>query len=123
MPWKQDMKIELQATRKNLEAYQANIHSGMKFLESKKSDREKTRKEIILREMKTILAKLNQDEMKVIADMKSEAFDIGHNVRMFEEELEAMEKALLEAPDDDTRLSCDGYFIKYQITMRNFEVP
>ena len=91
MPWKEEMKMELQVARNKLKTYQSSIHKGMKNLESQRVDREKTRKEILLREMKTILAKLNQDEAKVIGDLKSEAFDVdvGHHLRVLEEEVEA----------------------------------
>ena len=89
MPWKQEMERELQTVKNSLKTYQLNIHKCMKNLESKRVDREKTRKEILLREMKTILAKLNQEEAKLIGDIKSEAFDVSHHIRGLEEEVEA----------------------------------
>ena len=83
------MEKELQTIKNSLKTYQLNIHKCMKNLESKRVEREKTRKEILLREMKTILAKLNQEEAKLIGDIKSEAFDVSHHIRGLEEEVEA----------------------------------
>ena len=54
-------------------------------MENSKKGRDMKRKEILLREMKLILAKLDEEDKRVMGELKSEAFDLIRVSNKYEE--------------------------------------
>ena len=77
MSWKEEMEKEVTVLSRRLRKYRSDIQKHIDGIEKGKSERDKKKKEMMLREMKRVLSKLENDEKKVVADLKSEAFDLG----------------------------------------------
>ena len=71
-----------------------NIELGITNMENSKKDREKRKKEILLREMKLILAKLDEEDKKVMGELKGESMDMLRLCNKFEEELKMISSSL-----------------------------
>ena len=71
-----------------------NIELGITNMEISKKDREKRRKEIVLKEMKRILAKLDEEDKKVVGELKSESLDMLRLCHVLEEELKMISSSL-----------------------------
>ena len=67
-----------------------DIEMSVINMENSKKDRDKRRKEILLKEMKIILAKLDQEDKTVMGELKGEAFDLLRLSHKFEEELQSL---------------------------------
>ena len=75
------------------------IEAGVDNLEEEKMTREMKKKEILLREMKHIVAKLNEIDKKVVKDLKGEAFDFIRSIRSMTNKIDVMKDSLKDASD------------------------
>ena len=62
-----------------------DIETSITSMENSKKGRDVKRKEILLREMKLILAKLDEEDKRVMGELKSEAFDLIRVSNKYEE--------------------------------------
>eukprot|EP00092_Neocalanus_flemingeri_P096695 GFUD01123131.1.p1 GENE.GFUD01123131.1~~GFUD01123131.1.p1 ORF type:complete len:308 (-),score=86.57 GFUD01123131.1:670-1494(-) len=72
-------------------------------MEEGKKARDVKKKEILLKEMKKILAKLNEVDMKVVKDVKGEAFDYLRSMNKIDIEVAAIKETITNAPVDDEK--------------------
>ena len=73
-----DLWVKLSHVRRDIE-------TSISSMENSKKGREVKRKEILLREMKLILAKLDEEDKRVMGELKSEAFDLIRVSNKYEE--------------------------------------
>ena len=71
-----------------------SIELGITKMENSKKDRDKRKKEIVLKEMKCILAKLDEEDKKVMGELKSESLDMLRRCNMFEEEIKMISSSI-----------------------------
>ena len=81
-----------------------DIETSITNMESSKKSRDLKRKEIVLREMKLILAKLDEEDKKVMGELKSEAFDLIRECSKFEEELGRISGSASKTTADQVRV-------------------
>ena len=75
----------------------------------------------MLKEMKIILCKLNENEKKVLSETKSEAFDVIGNVSRLEEEANLMEAHIDEAPEDNRSWRTEVHSLLRKIQDQRFD--
>ena len=121
MPWKQEMKYEIEKAKVKLKGLKDSVHKSISVMEETKVTRETKRKEIMLKEMKIILCKLNENEKKVISETKSEAFDVIGNVSRLEEEANLMEAHVDEAPEDNRSWRTEVHSLLRKIQDQRFD--
>ena len=73
-----DLWVKLSHVRRDIE-------TSISSMENSKKGRDMKRKEILLREMKLILAKLDEEDKRVMGELKSEAFDLIRVSNKYEE--------------------------------------
>jgi hypothetical protein len=72
---KLDVVNKLRALHNNLKQQEKQIQEGMDRLENERKQRDIRRKEILLHEVKTVLASLHETDRKLVKDLKSDVFD------------------------------------------------
>jgi hypothetical protein len=66
---------KLRALNNNLKYQEEQIQEGIDRMENEKKNRDIKRKEILLHEVKTVLASLHETDKKIVKDLKSDVFD------------------------------------------------
>eukprot|EP00092_Neocalanus_flemingeri_P016904 GFUD01018283.1.p1 GENE.GFUD01018283.1~~GFUD01018283.1.p1 ORF type:complete len:1018 (+),score=268.26 GFUD01018283.1:39-3092(+) len=105
MMWKEDLASELQHLQEGIFKKKCEVEDGVDKMEEGKKARDVKKKEILLKEMKKILAKLNEVDMQVVKDVKGEAFDYLRSMNKIDIEVAAIKETVTNAPVDDER-SC-----------------
>ena len=80
-----------------------DINSKVGLLEENKAARDMQRKGLLLREMKLILSKLENDDTKSIKDFKSDSFDVLMALGRLEDEVHAALRSLEKEPEGSRR--------------------
>jgi len=101
MAWKEDMMIELENLQECIERRKCEIETGVDKLEEGKKARDVKKREFLLKEMKQVLAKLNEVDKNIVKDLKGEAFDFLRGMRKINEEIAAFKDSLEEAPESN----------------------
>jgi len=115
MVWKQDMLLELDNLQVSLEITKSEIEVGVDNLEDGKKARDVKKKELLLHEMKQILAKLNEIDKKVVKDLKGDAFDFLRSVNKITDEIASMKDALKTAPENERNWKTEVNALKVKV--------
>ena len=87
---KLDLVNQLRILHKKLGAKQTCIEARINKLEDGKTIRDNRRKEILLKEVKIILAKLHETDKRLVRDLKSEVFDHMRSMSKIEREISSL---------------------------------
>ena len=101
MAWKEEMLIELESLQESIESRKSEIENRVDKLEEGKKARDVRKREILLKEMKQVLAKLNEVDKNIVKDLKGEAFDFLRGMRKINEEIAAFKDSLEKAPESN----------------------
>jgi len=80
-----EINFELSEVYKKLQGKKRAIEIGVDNLENGKKIRDVQKKEILLREMKQVLTKLNDADTMIVKDLKGEAFDLLRSISKMSE--------------------------------------
>ena len=89
-----DVVREREVLLDKLSRAKKSIELGITNMETSKKDRDKRKKEIVLKEMKRILAKLDEEDKKVVGELKSESLDMLRQCNSFEEEIKRISSSI-----------------------------
>ena len=93
--------IELESLQESIESRKSEIENRVDKLEEGKKARDVRKREILLKEMKQVLAKLNEVDKNIVKDLKGEAFDFLRGMRKINEEIAAFKDSLEKAPESN----------------------
>ena len=100
MIWKEEMSSVLEEIKLKLFNFRKEVDKRICTIEENKPTRDKLRKEILLKEMKLIIKRLEEEDKKFISVLKSDTFDIVRQARRLEDDIQVMEAILSGAPQE-----------------------
>ena len=112
---KSETTLELQDVCSKLQETKSAIEVGVDSLESGKKARDVQKKEILLRQMKQVLATLNDTETNVIKDLKGEAFDLIKSISKISGALSALQEIVCNGTKYDAKWKEDVETLKGEV--------
>ena len=107
-----ELTFELNDVYRKLQEKKRAIEIGVDNLENGKKIRDVQKKEILLREMKQVLAILNDTDTKIVKDLKGEAFDLLRSISKISEAATALKNIVNNGTQDDAKLKNDVEALK-----------
>ena len=111
---KSEITLELQDVCRKLQEMKSAIEVGVDSLESGKKARDVQKKEILLRQMKQVLATIDDTETNIIKDLKGEAFDLLRSISKISEAATAMKDTVNNGAQDDAKFKNDIEALKVE---------
>jgi len=112
---KSEITLELQDVCRKLQEMKSAIEVGVDSLESGKKARDVQKKEILLRQMKQVLATIDDTETNIIKDLKGEAFDLLRSISKISEAATAMKDTVNNGAQDDAKFKNDIEALKVEV--------
>ena len=115
-----DIAREREVLLDKLSQAKKSIELGITNMENSKKERDKRKKEIVLKEMKRILAKLDEEDKKVMGELKSESLDMLRRCNMFEEDIKLISSSIQGQAANDQEILADYRSLQRRVDMVGF---
>jgi len=121
MTWKDEMLLQLDNIQGTVNVKKYEIEAGVDEMEEGKKARDVKKKEILLYELKKVLAKLNEVDKTIAKDLKGEAFDYLRGLRKINDEIVSFKSSLMNAPESDRNWKTEVNSLKAKVESLEME--